>query len=70
MWERGKLRAAWGWPLLPVQAPCLQCPHFFPRQWGSLSEKGKASLRVSGFLRTVFTSSQNCLPQTHPRAPA
>lgn len=56
---------------VPVQAPCLQCPHFLlrclPSQRGSISEKGKASLRVSGFLRTAFTSSQNCLPQTHPR---
>lgn len=57
-----------------VQAPCPRLPRLwlslFLRAGGSVSEKEKQSLRVSGFLRTVSTSSQNYLLQTHPRAPA
>lgn len=57
-----------------VQAPCLQLPRLWLSRLsvggGSVSEKEKQSLRVSGFLRTVSTSSQNYLLQTHPRAPA
>lgn len=37
---------------------------------GCISEKGKESLRISGFLRTVSTSSQNCLLRVCPQAPA
>lgn len=59
-----------------VQAPCprlaasISCSGIFPCGGGSISEKGKESLRVLGFLRTVSTFSQNCLPQTCPQAPA
>lgn len=57
-----------------VQAPCRRMPRLWlsrlPAGGGSVSEKEKQSLRVSGFLRTVSISSLNYLLQTHPRAPA
>lgn len=81
-WRRGRRGVAGGEGGLsgagvhsgPSPLPVSGCQHLLlrhlPAWWGSISEKGKESLRVSGFLRTVSTFSQNCLPQTYPQAPA
>lgn len=55
---------------IPAQTSCRVGGRRVCVWGGCISEKGKESLRISGFLRTVSTSSQNCLLRVCPQAPA
>lgn len=62
------LGGASGAVLSPLPAAACACfLLIFRVGGGSVSEKGKESLRVSGFLRTASSSSENRRPQTRPR---
>ena len=48
----------------------ISCSVVFRHSGGAFLRRGRSPSGSRGFLRTVSTSSQNCLPQTRPRAPA